>query len=92
VDSVEDLKLVATLTNNGAETVQILNDPRGALSKMPTDTFAISDASGSTPSFSGIKVKYVPEHAAKLGAYTTLKAGESVEIEHHRELSYSSHA
>ncbi|KAF4622412.1 hypothetical protein D9613_009121 [Agrocybe pediades] len=89
VDSVEDLKVVATLTNNGAEAVKILNDPRGALSKMPTDTFSITDAAGSVPSFSGVKVKYVPEHAAKIGAYTTLKPGESIEVEHHLGHAYN---
>ena len=52
---------------------------------MPTDTFRISDASGAVPSFSGIKVKYVPSTAANLGAYTTIAPGQSVTVEHARE-------
>jgi len=85
VDSVEQLRIVATITNTGSDTVKVLNDPRGPLSKMPTDTFRISDASGAAPSFSGIKVKYVPSTAASLGAYTTIAPGQSVTVEHARE-------
>jgi len=84
VDSVEDLKIVATITNTGDETLKVLNDPRGPLNKLPTDTFVITDAKGSQPSFTGIKLKYVLKTAAALEAYTTLAPGESVAVEHNR--------
>jgi peptidyl-Lys metalloendopeptidase len=81
---VEHLQIVATITNTGDETLKVLNDPRGPLNKLPTDTFAISDAKGAQPSFIGIKLKYVPKAAAALGAYTILSPGEYVEVEHNR--------
>ena len=84
VDSVEHLKIVATITNTGDETLKVLNDPRGPLNKLPTDTFVITDAKGAQPSFTGIKLKYVPKTAATLGAYTILAPGKSVAVEHDR--------
>ena len=56
VKGVENFKVVATVTNTGDEALKLLNDPRGPLSKMPADTFAITDASGKSPKFTGIKV------------------------------------
>ena len=85
VDSVEHLKIVATVTNTGDETLKVLNDPRGPLNKSPTDTFVITDAKGSQPSFTGIKVKYVPKTAVTLEAYRILAPGESVVVEHDRK-------
>jgi len=66
------------------ETLKILNDPRGPLNKLPTDTFVITDATGAQPSFTGIKLKYVPKTAATLEAYSILAPGESVVVEHGR--------
>ena len=88
VSSVESLKLTTTLTNTGDETLKILNDPRGPLNKLPTDTFAISAGSGATPSFTGMKLKYVPSTAAELGAFTVLAPGESVAVDHDRAFIY----
>lgn len=82
---MESLKVVATITNTGDEAIKILNDPRGPLSKLPTDTFAITDGTGAKPSFTGIKVKYVPKTAASMGAYTTLAPGEFVKVSHNRK-------
>jgi len=84
VDSVEHLKIVATVTNTGDETLKVLNDPRGPLNKLPTDTFVITDTTGAQPSFTGIKLKYVPNTAVTLDAYSTLAPGESVVVEHDR--------
>ena len=85
VDSVEHLKIVATVTNTGDETLKVLNDPRGPLNNIPTDTFVITDAKGSQPSFTGIKLKYVPKTAAALEAYSILAPGESVVVGHDRK-------
>ncbi|KAF5317550.1 hypothetical protein D9619_013141 [Psilocybe cf. subviscida] len=82
VDGVDNLKVVATVTNSGDEILKILNDPRGPLSTRPTDTFSITDASGAKPAFTGIKLKYVPKTAVAVGAFTTLAPGESVQVEH----------
>jgi len=37
------------------------------------------------PSFIGVKVKYTPETAASLGAYTAIAPGQSVGIKQSRE-------
>ncbi|KAK7037542.1 hypothetical protein VNI00_011034 [Paramarasmius palmivorus] len=86
VDGVKDLKVVASLQNTGDETLKILKDPRGVLSTLPTETFGITDVQGVTPSFKGVKVKFVPEHAAKLeDSFAILEPGQSIEVEHNRE-------
>lgn len=56
VEGVKNLKVVATVTNTGDQTLKLLNDPRGPLSKLPADTFSITDSSGKSPKFTGIKV------------------------------------
>lgn len=85
--NVENLKVVATITNTGDETLKILNDPRGPLSPLPANTFAITDANGASPNFTGIKVKYVPEAAIAAGkdAMTVLAPGQSIDVEHNRK-------
>ncbi|KAL0062486.1 hypothetical protein AAF712_010619 [Marasmius tenuissimus] len=92
VDGVHNLKVSATLHNTGDEDLKLLKDPNGLLSKSATDKFKISNVAGSGPSFTGIKVKYSPSHAAKHGdstkAFTVLKAGDSVEVEHSLAASY----
>jgi len=84
VESVEHLKVVATITNTGDEALKVLNDPSGALNDLPTDTFTIANAQGAQPSFTGVQVKYVLETAATLEAYTVLAPGEAVQVEHDR--------
>ncbi|KAF9469757.1 deuterolysin M35 metalloprotease [Collybia nuda] len=89
VNGVENLKVVATITNTGDQTLKILNDPRGPLSTMPADTFDITDSNGARPTFTGIKVKYSPEAAAAAGAFTVLAPGQSVHIEHNLSETYN---
>ena len=81
---MEHLKVVATITNTGDEALKVLNDPSGALDDLPTDTFVIANAQGAQPSFTGVRVKYVLETAATLGAYTILAPGQAVQVEHDR--------
>lgn len=81
---VENLKVVATITNTGDETLKILNDPRSLLSKRPANKFSITDARGARPAFTGIKVKYSPETAARMGAFTVLEPGASIDVTHDR--------
>ncbi|KAG8716618.1 hypothetical protein FRC09_015482 [Ceratobasidium sp. 395] len=84
VVDVFSLNVKATLKNTGDETLKLLNDPRGVLSKAKTNTFAITSESGS-PAFTGIKLKYVPSYAATLnkeGTFTVLTPGQSLEITH----------
>lgn len=56
VDGVSNLKVTATITNTGDETLKLLNNPNTILHKLPTDSFAISSESGAAPNFVGAKV------------------------------------
>ena len=84
VNGVENLKVVATLTNTGDEALKILNDPLSPLSTLPAETFSITNEKGQSPEFVGIRAKYVPEVAIAVGdeAVTKLAPGESVSFEH----------
>ena len=50
---IESAVVKATLTNTGDEVAKILNEPNTVLSKMETNTFAISNLEGVTPKFTG---------------------------------------
>lgn len=85
MNGVDNLKLVTTLVNTGDQTLKLLNDPRGPLSTLPTDTFVITDAKGARPAFTGVRAKYVPDRAAALDdetVFTVLAPGQSVSITH----------
>ncbi|QRV85906.1 peptidyl-Lys metalloendopeptidase [Ceratobasidium sp. AG-Ba] len=84
VTDVENLMVKATLTNTGSETLKLINDPRTVLSNWKTNAFAIEGEAGS-PKFTGIKVKYSPQLAAKrtdTAAFTVLAPGQSFELTH----------
>ena len=46
----------------GDETLKLLKDPRGALRPFPENTFSITDATSSRPSFNGAKVDHESSH------------------------------
>jgi hypothetical protein len=46
VTGVQNLKVVATITNTGDEMLEILNDSRGLLSKRPVNKFTITSSHG----------------------------------------------
>ncbi|KAF8815718.1 zincin [Phlegmacium glaucopus] len=79
VTAVEDVRVVATIINTGNETLKILNDPRGPLSTLPTNTVTITHEKGVQAYFTGIKVKYVPRTAAAK-AYTVLSPGQIIQV------------
>ena len=58
VNGLGNLKVTATVTNTGDQTLKLLKDPRGVLNTFPENTFSITDASGSSPSFNGAKVNH----------------------------------
>ena len=84
MDGVDKLKVVATITNTGSEVVKLLDDPRSLASRRPVNKFSILSSKGGRPSFTGIRVKYSPEVAAKMGAYTELAPGASLKVIHDR--------
>ncbi|TFK72459.1 zincin [Pluteus cervinus] len=88
VNGVSNLKVSATLTNTGDETLKVLNDPLSPLSTIPANTFAITNADGASPDFAGVKAKFVPQRAAELGSYIVLAPGESKTVEHDLSEAY----
>ncbi|KXN83039.1 Peptidyl-Lys metalloendopeptidase [Leucoagaricus sp. SymC.cos] len=87
VDNVENLKVTTTITNTGDEMLKLLNDPLSPLSQLLADTFKITGgAKNATPSFQGIKAKFVPEVTS---AYCMdLEPGKSINIEHDLSKAY----
>ncbi|CAE6350519.1 unnamed protein product [Rhizoctonia solani] len=88
---VDGLTVKATLKNTGDVTLKLLNDPRSILSKVNTNTFSISSASG-TPYLTGLKVKYLPSKAAQStqsSAFTVLAPDQTIEIDHDLGCTYS---
>ena len=71
VDGLENLKITTTITNTGDETLKLLNDPRGVLDSFPENSFTITDASGSRPSFTGAKVSYPSVYLTDLCTYAS---------------------
>ncbi|KAG6873177.1 hypothetical protein C0995_001787 [Termitomyces sp. Mi166 len=91
VTGVDKLVVKTTVTNTGDEILTLLNHPESPLNKLPANTFTITDASGATPTFTGIKAKYVPAKAIAAGkdAVTVLAPGQSVEVEHNLSEAYA---
>ncbi|KAF9449833.1 peptidyl-Lys metalloendopeptidase [Macrolepiota fuliginosa MF-IS2] len=90
VDGVDNLKVTTTLTNDGDETLKLLNDPLSPISQLPAETFQVtSDSTGAKATFSGIKVKYIPEVAAANLAFTVLEPGKSIEVAHDLSTVYN---
>ncbi|KAJ8495994.1 hypothetical protein ONZ45_g12642 [Pleurotus djamor] len=92
VKGVDNLRVDTTLVNTGDETLKLLNDPLSPLSKLPAETFTITDVSGTQASFTGIRAKYVPAQAAKLedeSAFTVLAPGKTVRITHDLSTTYN---
>jgi len=58
ISSIDDLKLTATVTNTGAETVKILKYGTILDEKLPTKSFVVTK-NGKTVPFSGIKVSWI---------------------------------
>ncbi|TFK65279.1 peptidyl-Lys metalloendopeptidase [Pluteus cervinus] len=92
VEHVADLKITATVTNTGDETLKLLKDPLSPLSTLPANTFRIEGTTGAVPAFVGIKAKYLPARAAKSqdpSVFTVLAPGQSVEVYHDLSQAYN---
>jgi peptidyl-Lys metalloendopeptidase len=92
VTNVDNFSVVATIVNTGDETLKLFNDPRGTLSPFHTNSFTIVSERGDGPEFSGAKVKYGFEAAAKSGnvkAFTVLAPGQSVDVTHDLSAAYN---
>jgi peptidyl-Lys metalloendopeptidase len=86
VDGIENLKLITTVANTGDSTLQLLKDPRGVLSTMPTHKFVIRNAVGDEPLFTGAIINNGVADSANVvqdkGDLTILPPGESIDVEH----------
>ncbi|KAH7332734.1 hypothetical protein B0J17DRAFT_721888 [Rhizoctonia solani] len=82
--NIDDLAIKTMVKNTGSETLKLLNDPRTVLSTAPTKTFIITkDDDG--PEFTGMIVKYSPQHAIRDNIpdhFTVLAPGESFQRTH----------
>jgi peptidyl-Lys metalloendopeptidase len=88
ITDVDNLRVAATVSNTGSETLRLLRDPRSPLSKYPTETFGVVNSNGARAAFSGTKVRYNPQEVAKAGRpddIVELKSGESFTLEHDRK-------
>jgi len=80
-----------TVANDCDKELKLLKDPRGVLDDFPEDTFTITGADGSHPSFTGAKAKYSPSYAAGLkdtNVYTVLAPGARIEVTHDLTTAY----
>ncbi|KAF7355924.1 Peptidyl-Lys metalloendopeptidase [Mycena venus] len=92
VSSVSALHVTATLVNTGDVELKLLNDPRTVLHTFETDTFAITDPSGNTPSFKGLVAKYVPAKVVERNlesSFTVLAPGASISVTHDLSKAYN---
>ncbi|KAJ8075682.1 hypothetical protein PM082_021312 [Marasmius tenuissimus] len=82
---VTGLEVITTVTNTGDETLKLLNHPNSVLSKWATNSFDVKNADGVAAEFTGIKIRYSSEEAAKStdeSAFTVLAPGASVQVAH----------
>ncbi|TFK72455.1 zincin [Pluteus cervinus] len=89
VNDIVDLKVTTIIRNTGDETLTLLEDPHGALSTFPADTFVITNANGTSPNFTGYMIKFSPEDAAENGETITLAPGEFKAVEHDLSETYN---
>jgi len=78
VNSVDDLKFTASVTNTGSEAVKILKYGTILDGKLPTRSFTVTK-DGKEVAFTGIKMTITLEDE---GVYTVIKPGETVTVEH----------
>jgi peptidyl-Lys metalloendopeptidase len=94
VDGIENLKLLATVTNTGDDMLKLLNDTRGLLNAIPTRKFVIRNVAGQEPSFTGVVINYAASADDSLKALYEeedvifLAPGESVDVEHDLSEAY----
>ncbi|KAJ8698880.1 hypothetical protein PTI98_005541 [Pleurotus ostreatus] len=80
VESIDDLKLVAEVTNTGSEDVKVLKYGTVLDDKLPTRIFTVTK-DGSTVPFTGIKIQLSLADADDT-AYTVIPAGQTVTVSH----------
>ncbi|KIO33834.1 hypothetical protein M407DRAFT_178222 [Tulasnella calospora MUT 4182] len=83
VTSADNFTIKTVITNNGAEAVNLLDDPNSILTpKWKTNTFGIVGPNGIPAKFDGVKLKWSPASAIKNSHVTSIAPGESIELAH----------
>ncbi|KAF4575387.1 hypothetical protein EYR40_004868 [Pleurotus pulmonarius] len=80
VGSIDDLKLVAEVTNTGSEDVKVLKYGTVLDDKLPTRVFTVTKDGSAVP-FTGIKIQLSLADADDT-AYTVIPAGQTVTVSH----------
>ncbi|PFH47136.1 hypothetical protein AMATHDRAFT_43144 [Amanita thiersii Skay4041] len=80
INTIDDLKLTASVTNAGSEAVKLLKYATILDDKLPTKSFTITK-DGSEVAFQGVKIAISLEDLDD-SAFTTLGAGESLTVSH----------
>ncbi|PFH47135.1 hypothetical protein AMATHDRAFT_152893 [Amanita thiersii Skay4041] len=80
VNTIDDLKLTASVTNTGSEAVKLLRYATILDDKLPTKSFTITK-DGSEVAFQGVKLAVSLQDLDDT-AFTTLSAGESLTVTH----------
>lgn len=78
VNSIDDLKFIASVTNTGSEAVKIMKYGTILDGKLPTRSFTVTK-DGKEVAFTGIKMTVTLEDE---GVYTVINPGETVTVEH----------
>lgn len=80
IDTLVDLKFRLKVTNNGEETITLVQDPSGILSsRYRTEKFIVgtADDKNALPHFKGIRVKWSPEKAVELDDTIVIGPGQT---------------
>ena len=82
VSDVDNFVVKTILTNNGDETLTLLNEPDSILTpQWKTNVFGIVAANGAAASFDGVRVKWSPTIAIANKEFTIIAPGQSIELE-----------
>jgi len=82
VSDVDNFVVKTILTNNGDETLTLLNEPESILTpQWKTNVFGIVAADGGAAKFGGVRVKWSPSLAVANKEFTVLAPGQTIELE-----------
>jgi len=82
VSDVDNFVVKTILTNNGDESLTLLNEPDSILTpQWKTNIFGIVSTNGGAAKFDGVRVKWSPSIAIAKKDFTVLAPGQSIELE-----------
>jgi deuterolysin len=84
VDSIGEIKVVASVTNTGSESVKVLKYGNILDADSPTKSFTVSK-NGVDAAFKGVKLQLSLDHLDD-SAFVTIHSGETVTVTHDGKL------